>query len=125
MRTRIAGLLAGTALLVAAPVGSAPGAGPGHAESAGGAPVKAARACGRIRARGHRYRVVGRRHVRCRKARSVLRRFLRGGGRMHGDPNGPYAQRYWALGRWRCGYGAGGAGCRRRKPRARIYAYGL
>lgn len=79
------------------------------------APVKAARSCGHVRA-GHGYKLrfritieYGR--VRCGKARGVLRKFLNGGGVMHGPKDGPHARQYWAIGHWKCGYGTGGGAC--------------
>jgi hypothetical protein len=73
------------------------------------------RSCGHFRAgKGYKIRfhvTIERGHVRCRTARRVLRKFMNGGGRMHGPRDGPAYRQYWTIGRWRCGHGAGGGAC--------------
>jgi hypothetical protein len=80
----------------------------------GAAPASAARSCGNVHARGHAWKVtIDRGHVTCHAARRVLNAFLHGKGRMHGPKNGPAFRQYWTLYGWRCGNGAGAAGCSR------------
>jgi hypothetical protein len=75
-----------------------------------GIQVVAARSCGSFTLRRYRYRVsIEKGHVRCRRARSVLRNFLAGKGERHEGRD--QAHTYVIIGRWRCGYGAGGGGC--------------
>ncbi len=55
---------------------------------------------------------VRRGHAYCVTARRVLSELFAGGGVKHG---GPYAyEQWWSIGDWRCGFGAGGAGCSRK-----------
>jgi hypothetical protein len=78
--------------------------------SAGATSVHATRSCGHIHAGGERFRAsVKRGKVSCHTARHVLRRFLSGHGKRHGD--GTSATTYWQLGHWRCAHGTGGGGC--------------
>lgn len=67
--------------------------------------------CGEIRVAHAFFRVGKRGPVTCGTARTVMRSFMAGKGIKHG---GRYAyEQWWALGRWRCGHGAGGGGCTR------------
>jgi hypothetical protein len=78
--------------------------------SAGASTLHASRSCGHVYASGERFRVsIKRGRVTCHTARKVLRRFLSGHGKQHGD--GTTANTYWQLGHWRCAHGAGGGGC--------------
>jgi hypothetical protein len=68
------------------------------------------RSCGEIVVAHAFYAVaISRGGVVCATARRVLREFMGGGGVEHGGPSA--AQMVWSLGRWRCGFGAGGGGC--------------
>ncbi len=70
------------------------------------------RYCGTIRAQMTTFGVtVSRGRTACRTARRILDDFLRGKGQMHGPASGPSYLQWWAVGGWRCGYGAGGGGC--------------
>lgn len=81
------------------------------------------RPCGTIHGRGHPWKVtIYKGHVSCHAARRVLRAFLHGKGRMHGPPNGPAYRQYWTLYGWKCGNGAGAAGCNRHHFRQYVIA---
>src|SRR5256885_589318 len=58
--------------------------------------LHASRACRSIRAGGMTLAVtIDHGHVRCSQARRVLRTFMRGGGKYHGQP--PAASEYWTI----------------------------
>jgi hypothetical protein len=69
--------------------------------------------CPSVKLSGFRYDVtVLKGNVGCQTARTVLKDFLSGKGKMHGNPNGPAYQQTWTLdGGWSCGHGAGGGAC--------------
>jgi hypothetical protein len=50
-------------------------------------------------------------HASCETARTVMRAFLSGKGKLHGPPAGPAYLQTWTLDGWSCGHGAGGGGC--------------
>jgi hypothetical protein len=90
------------------------------AHASGTSAASAWKKCGRIKAdpKGH-FKVSRKGSVSCRKARSVIRQFLdEHKGKKHGGPYG--YNTYWTLGHWKCGTGAGGGGCTRKHPRARV-----
>jgi hypothetical protein len=91
--------------------GGRPGVCSGHS---GGHRVVASRSCGHIRDAGTRFLVsIEKGNTSCHRARHVLKVFLAGKGHHHGPRHGPMAEQYWTIGRWKCGYFAGGGGCSR------------
>lgn len=76
----------------------------------------AGRSCGTGHAKGVRLAVrVERGHVRCRTARTILRRMFSGGGKFHPGPSN--AQSYTQIGKWRCGVSTGIGSCIRHGKR--------
>jgi hypothetical protein len=72
------------------------------------------RSCGSFQAGGMRLHVSIRRgRVSCTTARTVLRAFFAGKGKMHGPAFGPAALQYWTVYGWNCGHGTGGGACLR------------
>jgi hypothetical protein len=61
----------------------------------------------------HLHVTIERGRVNCQRARQVFRTFFSGKGQMHGPPGGPAYLQTWTVGKWTCGYGAGGGGCTR------------
>jgi hypothetical protein len=65
------------------------------------------------------YKVSKKGSVSCRSARKRMRQFLvQHKGTKHGGPCG--YNTYWTLGHWMCAAGAGGGGCTRKNPKARV-----
>lgn len=72
--------------------------------------------CGNISARGGPFSVnVAGGGATCEEARRALATFMNGGGEEHGGVESPEYLKSWSIaGGWKCGYGTGGGGCRRR-----------
>lgn len=122
LATRSVGSLLLVGLIAATPLEASSGREHSTARTGAGA-VSAANwvGCGTIKAepRGrHRIRKKG--HVTCRGARKLMRLLFDGEGTKHGGPAG--YQTYYTLFGWKCGFGAGGAGCIRHRRRDQVLA---